>query len=73
MYYDTRVRAEGIDIAFAIAEAESPNPADLFSPPPVGRILSMDDARNVVILACAPFVLMMALTALLIAIGLALS
>ena len=73
MYYDTRVRAEGIDIAFAIAETNDPSPADLFSPPPVGRILGMEDARNVVILTCAPFVIMMAFSALLLAIGLAVS
>ena len=58
MYYDTRVRVEGIDIAFAVAETSDPRPSDLFSPRPVGRVLGTEDARNIFVLACAgPFLL----------------
>jgi hypothetical protein len=48
LYYDARVRLEGLDIALQSVNVPDPRPADVPSPePPPGWFMSSDDYRNV--------------------------
>lgn len=50
LYYDTRVRLEGLDIALSSVATPDPRPSDLVSPPPVGPTFSRTDLTNILIL-----------------------
>jgi hypothetical protein len=50
LYYDTRVRLEGLDIALESVNTPDPRPSDLVSPPPIGPTFSRTDLTNVLIL-----------------------
>lgn len=48
LYYDARIRLEGLDIALQSANVPDPRPEDVPSPePPPGWFMSSDDYRNV--------------------------
>jgi hypothetical protein len=49
LYYDARVRIEGLDIAFENSGINDPRPADLESPTPTDSLLSSKDVGNMVI------------------------
>ncbi|NDJ60710.1 MAG: hypothetical protein GYB67_06265 [Chloroflexi bacterium] len=51
MYYDTRVRLEGLDIALAAVGTPDPSPADVESPRPTEPILAGRDIGNIALLA----------------------
>jgi hypothetical protein len=46
MYYDTRIRREGLDIALSSVNVAEPRPADVGSPPP-GPMLVQQDWRTI--------------------------
>lgn len=50
MYYDTRIRREGLDIALASVGVDEPRPADVASPPP-GPFMVQQDWRSLVIVS----------------------
>ncbi len=50
MYYDTRVRVEGLDIAMGSVTRPNPTPADVASPPSTGPLLKGQDFVNILIL-----------------------
>jgi MFS family permease len=49
MYYDTRVRVEGLDIALNAVDSAEPRPSDVASPRPT-QLLNGRDAGNIVVL-----------------------
>ncbi len=49
MYYDTRIRFEGLDISLNSIRMANPRPSDLVSPPP-GQFMSPQDWRNAALL-----------------------
>lgn len=55
MYYDTRIRVEGLDLAMMTVEAPDPRPSDVPSPVPAYAFLAGQDVRNIVILALGIF------------------
>jgi len=51
MYYDIRVRFEGLDFAFMLTKTQSsPRPADVISPRPMSGLLTSQDVLNIVVL-----------------------
>ncbi len=50
MYYDIRVRIEGLDFALASLDKANPRPFDLESPQPSQRFITGKDIRNIVLL-----------------------
>ncbi|MBC7870492.1 MAG: hypothetical protein H7Y09_06605 [Chitinophagaceae bacterium] len=50
LYYDTRVRLEGLDIAMQSVTRPNPSPADVASPPSSGPLLKGQDYVNILIL-----------------------
>jgi hypothetical protein len=46
MYYDTRIRTEGLDIVLHSLDKPDPRPSDVVSPPP-GEFLGRHDWRNI--------------------------
>jgi hypothetical protein len=57
LYYDSRIRLEGLDIAFQSLEKPDPRPSDVPSPAPSGGFLSGRDVVNLVILSVGTIVL----------------
>lgn len=55
LYYDTRVRLEGLDIAFSAVDTPEPRPADVASPRP-GAFLESRDWVNMLIVVGVTFV-----------------
>ncbi|HLY26934.1 MAG TPA: hypothetical protein VKQ72_11385, partial [Aggregatilineales bacterium] len=67
MYYDARIRVEGLDIALQCLDTPDPRPADLASPPP-GQFMNSQDWRNVGLLALLgviPFIMIIVTVGLL--------
>jgi hypothetical protein len=50
MYYDSRIRHEGLDLALQTVESPEPRPADVSSPEPTTPMFTSKDAINIVIL-----------------------
>lgn len=50
MYYDTRIRAEGLDMALQSVPTPQPRPADLPSPEPTMPLFTSQDLINILIL-----------------------
>lgn len=46
-YYDTRVRLEALDIAYAISDKPDPRPADIDNVKPSGRMFRSQDIANI--------------------------
>src|SRR5258706_11597850 len=67
MYYDTRIRREGLDIALASVGVDEPRPADVASPPP-GPFMVQQDWRSLAIVSLLGLVPL----ALVVCLGLAL-
>lgn len=67
LYYDTRIRVEGLDIALEALENPDARPADLESPMPRGG-LNQTDWRNIIILTLGSIVLTVALGGLMVTI-----
>ncbi|MEP7284170.1 MAG: hypothetical protein ABI947_00215 [Chloroflexota bacterium] len=59
LYYDARIRLEGLDIALQNVDSAAPRPSDLVSPPPVGSTFSRDDLINMGILVAGMFILVL--------------
>jgi hypothetical protein len=57
LYYDSRIRLEGLDIAFQSLEKSEPRPSDVPSPAPSGGFLNGRDVANLVILSVGTIVL----------------
>jgi hypothetical protein len=55
MYYDTRIRVEGLDLALMTVESPDPRPSDVPSPVAAYAFLTGQDVRNMVILALGIF------------------
>jgi hypothetical protein len=55
MYYDTRIRVEGLDLALMAVEAPDPRPSDVPSPVAAYSFLTSQDVRNILILALGIF------------------
>lgn len=62
MYYDTRVRLEGLDIALAATGKPDARPSDIISPPAASRLKGKDYA-NILILVVGGFVVVLLLGA----------
>lgn len=56
LYYDTRVRFEGLDIALSSVEKPDPRPNDLYSPPPMSKAMTRQDWTNLGLMTAASFV-----------------
>ncbi len=50
MYYDTRIRLEGLDLALLALDVPNPRPSDIYSPPVSGPFLNGRDLRNILVL-----------------------
>jgi hypothetical protein len=57
MYYDARIRLEGLDIALQNVETLEPRPSDIASPPPPGETFSRDDLINMGIVSFGTLIL----------------
>lgn len=66
-YYDTRVKVEGLDFAFALSPQPDPRPSDVPSPIPTGPIIEGRDVGNMMILAVCLLLVVVALYAVLFA------
>jgi hypothetical protein len=69
MYYDARVRLEGLDIALQNVETPEPRPADLPSPPAPGETFGRDDFINMGIVAFGTLICVIAIYGILFAIS----
>lgn len=67
-YYDTRVKVEGLDFAFALSRQPDPRPSDVPSPVPSGPIIEGRDVGNMMILAVCLLLVVVALYAVFFAI-----
>jgi hypothetical protein len=62
LYYDARVRVEGLDIALQVVNKPDPRPADVVSPPPPSDwLISSKDMVNLGIFVMGGFVLLLVL------------
>jgi hypothetical protein len=59
MYYDARIRLEGLDMALASSTSPEPRPSDLVSPPATNTGLTRDDGVNMAILVVGGLILFM--------------
>lgn len=50
LYYDTRIRTEGLDIALQTLDKPDPRPRDVISPPAKGPLLNRTDFKNMFLL-----------------------
>ena len=64
LYYDTRVRLEGLDIALDSLATPEPRPSDLVSPPPVGPTITRTDVTNIFILLAISILIVLLFVAL---------
>jgi hypothetical protein len=59
MYYDARIRLEGLDMALTSSPSPEPRPSDVASPPPMNTGLNRDDVINMAILIVGGLILFM--------------
>lgn len=59
LYYDTRVRYEGLDIALSALNKPEARPRDLVSPPSMGKWMVRQDWTNLIIMTGVSFALIM--------------
>jgi hypothetical protein len=59
MYYDTRIRAEGLDIALSLSQRTDARPSDVISPPPTRGLLTNKDFGNLVLLTGGIFAVLL--------------
>ena len=72
LYYDARVRVEGLDIALQAVNKPDPRPADVVSPPPPSDwLMSSKDMVNLGIFVMSGFVLVLVLLGLYFVLGFA--
>lgn len=69
MYYDTRVRLEGLDFAMRLSSKPHPRPADVGSPVPFGPFMEGRDVGNMMILSVVLLVVVVVLYTALLAIA----
>lgn len=69
MYYDARVRLEGLDIALQNVETPEPRPSELPSPPPPGETFSRDDFINMGIVSVGTIIVGLILYGISFALG----
>jgi hypothetical protein len=72
MYYDARIRIEGLDFALQAVDSPEPRPSDVFSPSPTGRLFTGSDLANAFLLTVGVIALgcgMYALLALLVGVS----
>ena len=65
MYYDTRIRLEGLDITLQMVETPNPRPSDLVSPEIPGRLIGSRDLVNILILTVGGFALLCVLSTII--------
>lgn len=73
LYYDARIRVEGLDIALRLTPSPEPQLSDVISPRPGESIVVTRDVRNIVIFTVALGVLSCSLFGLLAIVGAALT
>jgi hypothetical protein len=73
MYYDTRIRLEGLDITLQMVETPNPRPSDLVSPEVPGRLIGSRDLVNILILTVGVFAVFCVLGVIISLIAVALS
>jgi hypothetical protein len=57
MYYDARIRVEGLDFALQAVDSPDPRPADVESPEPAVRLIAVHDLINTLLLTAGLFAL----------------
>ena len=57
LYYDARIRVEGLDFALQVMDLPEPRPADVESPEPTVRLIALHDLINMFLLAAGLFAL----------------